>query len=188
MENFLAPYQAGWKTEFDNLASVLQQALQGIETDIQQVGSTAVPGVYSKPILDVDIIIADESLLPVVTERLLQIGYLAKGDLGIPGRFAFRQRQATTPLTAEQRNWMPHHLYVCYAHSLALQNHLLFRDALLANEALAAQYSALKRSLVAEKGMTREIYTQRKTGFILSVLSTLGLDDAAIDAIRRANE
>lgn len=116
------------------------------------------------------------------------LGYLNKDEQGIPGRFAFRQNDIYTPFSTDKKEWPTHHLYVCFANSLTVKNHLLFRNALLADKTLAEQYSALKRSLVAEKGMTREIYTQRKTVFILSVLSALGLDDAAFDAIRRANE
>ncbi|HEX4875054.1 MAG TPA: GrpB family protein, partial [Chitinophagaceae bacterium] len=176
MRNFLVPYQPEWKTEFENLSSVLQEALNAFETDIQQVGSTAVPGVYSKPILDIDIIITDEAWLTTISGKLKTLGYNDKGDQGIPGRFAFRQSTTHTPVTPEQKQWMEHHLYVCFSGSLAVKNHLLFRDALLADKVLAEQYSALKKTLMGEKGMTREIYSQRKTGFILSVLSSLGLD------------
>jgi GrpB-like predicted nucleotidyltransferase (UPF0157 family) len=167
---------------------LLVEALQGFTIDIQHVGSTAVPGLWAKPVLDIDIIIDNENELAAITKKLQALGYLSKGEQGIPGRFAFRQSDARTPFTSHKKEWPSHHLYVCYANSLAVKNHLFFRNALLADKELAERYSTLKRSLVAEKGMTREKYTQHKTGFILSVLSTLGMDDAALDTIRKVNE
>lgn len=188
MQSLLQSYNPAWKTTFEALKDLLAVELKDFAIDIQHVGSTAVPGIWAKPVLDIDIIMNYENELEAIAKKLEGLGYLNKGKQGIPGRFAFRQSHAHTPFITDKKECPPHHLYVCYADSLAVKNHLLFRNALLADKALAEQYSALKRSLVAEKGMSREIYTQRKTVFILSVLAKLGLDDAAIDAIRRANE
>lgn len=88
----------------------------------------------------------------------------------------------------QKGEWLPHHLYVCVAGSVALNNHLLFRDALLRDPELVARYSQLKLHLVNQPGMTREEYTRRKTDFILSVLASLGLDHDTLEGIRRVNE
>jgi GrpB-like predicted nucleotidyltransferase (UPF0157 family) len=82
---------------------------------------------------------------------------------------------------------MPDHLYVCFSNSLALKNHLLFRNALLHDRKLVERYSALKMDLVKEKGMTREEYTKRKTEFIISVLTSLGLEPNDLNEIIKAN-
>jgi GrpB-like predicted nucleotidyltransferase (UPF0157 family) len=87
-----------------------------------------------------------------------------------------------------KQTWQSHHLYVCFADSLALKNHLLFRDSFLQDKALAERYSALKLGLVKEKGMTREEYTKRKTEFIISVLTTLGLGATELNEIANAND
>lgn len=185
--HFIHPYTPAWKTEFAALRDRLMLALEGLAVHIEHVGSTAIPGLPAKPILDIDIIIEDKTLLGPISARLEKLGYTNRGDQGIEGRFAFRPSSDDTPDTPDQRTWTSHHLYVCYHDSLALRNHLLFRDALLADASLVNRYAALKQRLVQEEGMTREEYTRRKTEFILAVLAGLGLDDASLQAIERAN-
>jgi GrpB-like predicted nucleotidyltransferase (UPF0157 family) len=176
-----------WRSAFNALQIQLQQALHDYTVDIQHVGSTSIPGLVSKPILDIDIVIGEEHWLPGITERLVGLGYLYKGEQGIAGRFAFRQSSAFTPQAAGQPVWMAHHLYVCYAHSLALKNHLVFRDALLKDTALVQQYATLKQALAASTGMNREKYTKAKTDFILAVLAANGFAASELAAIAAAN-
>ncbi len=187
MNHFIEPYHSNWKAEFESLKAVFLKTLHGLEIDIQHIGSTAIPGLFAKPILDIDIIINDERLLDEVSDRLETLGYINRGEQGISGRFTFRQRTEWTPQTEDNKKWQEHHLYVCYSDSLALKNHLLFRDALLGDKKLATEYATLKLSLSREKGMTKEIYTRQKTDFIVSVLTNIGLDDKAINEIKKAN-
>ncbi len=187
MTTLIEPYNSNWKTEFENLKTVLQKALVGFALDIQHVGSTAVPDLCAKPILDIDIIIDNKILLNELSARLEKIGYINRGEQGIVGRFAFRQASELTPYTTEGRKWQAHHLYVCFFDSLALKNHLLFRDALLNDQVLVRAYSQLKKKLTAQEGMTRENYTIQKTDFIISVLKNIGLDENELNEIIKAN-
>jgi len=187
MISFIEPYNSNWKTEFDNLKKTLLIILNDFKIDIQHVGSTAVPNLFAKPILDIDIIVDNKALLDDITLRLQKNGYESKGEQGILGRFAFRQASELTPQTEDNKKWQEHNLYVCYSDSLALKNHLLFRDALLNDKGLAEQYSMLKISLIRENKMTREKYTKQKTDFIISVLSKLGLDNDELNEISDAN-
>jgi GrpB-like predicted nucleotidyltransferase (UPF0157 family) len=187
MTNFIEPYNPNWKAEFDSLKMALLKTLNGFEIDIQHVGSTAIPNLFAKPILDIDIIIDNKTLLGDITTRLERIGYINKGEQGISGRFAFRQTSERTPQTEDFKKWQEHHLYVCFSDSLALKNHLLFRDALLNSKELAQQYSLLKINLTRENKMTREKYTKQKTDFIISVLTKVGLDKNALNEIINAN-
>lgn len=188
IRNFIEPYNPNWKTEFEKLKDFLFIALDGLNIDIQHVGSTAIPGLFSKPILDIDIIIDDKMLLDDISKKLEKIGYMNKGEQGIEGRFAFRQNFKHVKKKHDYKRWQEHHLYVCYSDSLALKNHLLFRDALLRDKKLVEQYSMLKTSLTKVKGMTREKYSEQKTDFIISVLSTLGLDKKELIEITTANK
>lgn len=187
MLNFLEPHQAKWKTEFELLKEILHEDLNKYEVDIQHVGSTAIPQLFAKPILDIDIILFNKAWIEDISAILKRIGYHSRGDQGIPGRFAFRQETDRTPITIQNRKWQEHHLYVCFSDSLALKNHLLFRDALLKDPKLVQEYSHLKIALTHEIGMTREIYTRKKTDFILSVLSSQGLDENELREIKKAN-
>jgi len=183
----IEPYNPDWKSRFDQLKQVLTALLTGIPMDIQHVGSTAIPGLPAKPILDIDIIIEDKYLLTGVSAKLEQVGYINRGDQGIPGRFAFRQQSVFTPGTPDQQKWMEHHLYVCYADSLSLKNHLLVRDALLQDAQLMTQYAGLKMQLSSTPGMTREEYTRQKTAYILTILQDLGLSAEELRQISDSN-
>ncbi len=183
----IEPYNPARKTGFARLKLALEQVLQGYPVDIQHVGSTAIPGLPAKPILDIDIIIKDLSLLNEISRQLEQAGYINRGDQGIPGRYAFRQRTSWVPAGRDLREWPEHHLYVCLEGCLALRNHLLFRDALLQDKSLVMQYARLKERLSGLNGISRESYTQQKTEFILEVLRNQGLPDVELSAIRAAN-
>ena len=127
---------------------------------VEHIGSTAVPGLAAKPIVDVDVVIRPDTALSDVTERLATLGYVHLGDLGIAGREAFR---AAPDLPK-------HHLFVCAAGSAALQAHLTLRDALRADPALADAYGALKHELAERFRDDRDSYAEGKTPFITSVL------------------
>jgi len=162
-------YDPEWPTRFAELCEALATALDGLAIVFEHVGSTAVPGLAAKPIIDVDVVVASPRLLPAVIERLKGLGYQRLGELGVPGREAFRTPpsfvlEEQSPLRAA------HHLYVLRNDSQELARHVAFRDALRADAALAKEYAALKRRLAAELGHDREAYTEAKTGFIHAAL------------------
>lgn len=188
MTNFIEPYNPYWKTEFENLKQILYKELNEFEIDIQHVGSTSIPGLYAKPILDIDIIINNKIHLGDISNRLELLGYKNRGEQGISGRFAFRQSEDLTASTGANKTWQVHHLYVCFSDCLALKNHILFRDTLLKDRKLIEEYSQLKINLMKEKGMTKEKYTRQKTDFILTVLTMKGLDEKELSEIKNANK
>lgn len=183
----IEPYNPNWEIEYNNIREIIQSALKSLNVDIQHVGSTSIPGVFAKPILDIDIIIQDKSLLQEITSRLERIGYMSKGEQGISGRFAFRQISEFAPLSNSKEKWQPHHLYICYKDSLALKNHLRFRDALRNSSDLAESYSQLKKTLAKDQSISREQYTMHKTHFILSVLAAHGFSKGELKEINDAN-
>ena len=153
-------YDPGWPATFARLRERVVEALGPLAQAVEHVGSTAVPGLAAKPIVDIDVVIADRSDLPEVARRLQPLGYRHEGDLGVPGREAF-----TTPA-----GWPAHHLYVCAAGSEPLVRHLAFRDALRADGRTAGAYADLKRSLAVRLGHDRVAYTEAKSAFIEQVL------------------
>ncbi|MDH6269896.1 GrpB-like predicted nucleotidyltransferase (UPF0157 family) [Rhizobium sp. SG_E_25_P2] len=157
----IVPYDPAWPVIFDALRRRIEAALGPIATAVEHVGSTSVPGLAAKPIIDIDAVIADDTALPAAIARLSAIGYADQGEKGVAGRRAF----APPPGLAR------HHLYVCASDSAELRRHLLFRDRLRANPDLAAAYGALKQRLAAEYGRDREGYTEAKTGFIENALA-----------------
>jgi GrpB-like predicted nucleotidyltransferase (UPF0157 family) len=154
-------YDPAWPAMFRRVRERVAAALGPLALAVEHVGSTAVPGLAAKPIVDLDVVIADRGDLPEVVRRLRPLGYHHQGDLGVPGREAF-----TTPA-----GWPAHHLYVCAAGSRPLLRHLAFRDALRADAATAVAYADLKRALAVRLGHDRAAYTEAKSDFIERVLA-----------------
>lgn len=153
-------YDPNWPAQFEALRSPIAAALGDLALAIEHVGSTAVPGLAAKPIIDMDVVIASASDLPAVLERLSTLGYRHEGDLGIPEREAFKPPPGSPP----------HHLYVCPIDSPALRQHLLLRDALRANPAERAAYQAVKEAAAIRFRDDRDAYTLAKTEVIAGIL------------------
>lgn len=159
----LVPPDPRWKDRFHELEKQLCAALGPLAQRVEHVGSTAVPGLWAKPIVDVDVVIAQDADLVRVARCLARLGYEQVGNQGIEGREAFRLRE-------EPRQGKDHHLYVCRANAEELRRHLVFRDHLIANPHRAAAYSELKRALARRFRDDREAYTSAKSAFITQAL------------------
>jgi GrpB-like predicted nucleotidyltransferase (UPF0157 family) len=146
-------------------------ALDGLVLRVEHVGSTAVPGLSAKPIIDIDVVIRSRPVLPDVIARLATLGYRHQGDLDIPGREAFASNNGVVaPTDGTRRLWPAHNLYVCAEDSDELHRHLRFRDWLRANAAGAAEYAKLKAELAAVHRHDRDAYTLGKTAFVEAAL------------------
>ena len=154
-------YDPAWPALFAALRAPVVAALQEIAVAMEHVGSTAVPGLAAKPIIDLDVAIRTETRLPEAIEQLACLGYVYEGDKGIPGRAAF----AWPPQAAR------HHLYVCALDSAAYRRHLLFRDYLRVHPDMTAAYAALKRQLAALYRTQRDAYTEAKGRFVRAAMS-----------------
>ncbi len=164
-------YDPEWPRAFEALRRVLVKALAEIAVGVEHVGSTAVPNLGAKPIIDIDAVIPSREALSIAVHRLAGLGYRHQGDLGVSGRVAFARDEATdVPRDGSGRNWPAHHLYVCASDSRELRRHLLFRDWLRSNPAAAAEYGSLKRRLSATYRLDRDGYTSAKTEFIEAAL------------------
>lgn len=170
-------YDPQWPVAFAQICAYLWPAIQDLATGIEHVGSTSVPGLAAKPIIDLDIIIPVVDLLPQIVQRLEPLGYEHQGDLGIAGRDAFRQRNALPA----------HHLYVCPAGSVGLQNHLIVRDYLRANAAAREAYGALKKQLAVTFPTDIDRYVDGKTDLILTILQQGSFSPEQLAAIQAAN-
>lgn len=151
---------AAWSRVFEAIRLRIAVALEGIAAAFEHVGSTAVPGLAAKPIIDIDVLLISASDLPSAIEKLTRLGYEHRGDLGVAGREAFK------PPAGD----FPHHLYVCPPDSQAYRRHLAFRDYLRLHPDEARAYAQLKRELAAKFGEDRDAYTQAKSSFVEEVL------------------
>ncbi|MFW5943074.1 MAG: GrpB family protein [Chloroflexota bacterium] len=170
-------YDAAWPDIFERLRRRAWAVVGDFALSIEHVGSTSVPGLAAKPIVDMSVVVASEADVPRAIERLATIGYEHRGDLGVAGREAF---YSPPHLPA-------HHLYVCPAGSLGLRNHLAVRDYLRANPGAAREYAALKQKLAARHPHDIEAYIDGKTGFILDILRQAGLAPEQLQSIADTN-
>lgn len=169
-------YDPAWPRVFGELRATLAGALGDIALAIEHVGSTSVPGLAAKPVIDIDVVV-QEADVALAIGGLEAIGYTHRGDLGIPQREAFRQPPGSPP----------HHLYVCPEHSPALANHRALRDYLRMNPEAVLAYGALKKQLALRFGDDMDGYVEGKTAFIVDILAKRGLTADTLADIERMN-
>ncbi len=170
-------YNSSWPSMFEAIKAQVWPAVQDIAIGIEHVGSTSIPGLSAKPVIDIDVVILNASDLPMVIERLKAVGYEHRGNLGIEGREAFR-----APAASIKQNF-----YVCLEDSLALKNHLLLRDHLRSNASARDEYSLLKHELARKFPDDIDSYVEGKTAFILRVLESQGILASELNDIDEAN-
>ncbi|MEM1097892.1 MAG: GrpB family protein [Planctomycetota bacterium] len=170
-------YDPDWPSRFEALRAKLWPDLAKVALAIEHVGSTSVPGLAAKPIIDAAIVVETRGDLPAVIAVLAEHGYGHRGDLGVTGRESFRQ----------PADMFKHHLYACAQDNLGLRNHLVLRDALRADASLAREYGDLKRGLAERFAYDIDGYIAGKTEFILGVLRNAGFTDDDLSEIRAVN-
>lgn len=163
----VVPYDERWARDFEAIASEIRDALGELAIDIVHVGSTSVPGLSAKPIIDIDVVIRDYTSFDAVVSALKLLGYYHEGDLGIAGREAFGY-EGKSHLRA-------HHLYVCLQDSPELKRHIAFRDYLRAHPEAARAYGRVKEEGAALHPHDVEGYIAYKSPFIESIYRELEL-------------
>ncbi|MFI7425052.1 GrpB family protein [Nonomuraea sp. NPDC049684] len=167
-------YDPTWPDRFEALRREYAEALAAAEVaviSIEHVGSTSVPGLAAKPIIDCDIVVAERDVA-AASDVLIGLGFSPRGELGIPQRWAFKApaRFAGT------------HTYVIVEGSLSLRNHLAVRDILRTNARLRDQYAMVKKR-VAGNAADIDDYVRGKNAMVQAILAEAGLSDAELASI-----
>lgn len=165
-------YNRNWPKQFELLKSVYKAAFGDLAVTIEHVGSTSVPYLAAKPIIDIIIIIDSMELFPTAVKILSNIGYEHEGDLGVSGREAFKLKRGKTIEIAKKTKIPEHHLYVCPKESESLRKMIAFRDILRTDIDLAREYEKLKKKLAITYSNDREAYTNSKIQFIEKTLES----------------
>lgn len=156
----LAQHDPAWATRFREEADLLQATIGAwITGGIHHIGSTAVPGLDAKPIIDIAVGVESLEASRPCIDRLSKIEYLY------------------SPYRGEVMHWFckpdpakrTHHLHLIPAGSARIEDEIVFRDYLRSHPACAAEYGDLKRRLAAEHAEDREAYTSAKADFVESV-------------------
>jgi GrpB-like predicted nucleotidyltransferase (UPF0157 family) len=149
-------YNPVWPNQFRSLRARIAGALRHLAVTVEHVGSTAVPGLAAKPIIDIDVLLVSAQALPAAIERLARVGYTHQGDLGIAGREAFRSPGGT----------IAHHLYVCPPPAVEFRRHMAFRNFLRTHPKEAQEYGDLKKFLAAQFPEDRDAYLAGKSELV----------------------
>ncbi len=161
-------YDPQWSDDFERIRAELCPALGDRALAIEHVGSTSVPGLAAKPIIDIDVVIASRDDLPDIIRLLAAIGYTHEGDIGIPGREAFKY--------AGKEHLRQHHLYVCARDAEELRRHIVFRDYLRAHPDAAAWYGRVKTEGAALYPDDIDGYIAHKTPCVQALYKACGLE------------
>ena len=163
----ISPYDKSWVRAFEKIKKELDCVLQGLVISIEHVGSTSVPGLFAKPIIDIDIVIEIQDFDRVKTS-LAGIDYFHIGDIGILGREAFKHEN--------NQHLMEHHLYVCDKNSDELKRHIALRDFLRGNAKYRDMYSNIKNEMAEKFPHDIDSYILGKQPIILEIYEKCGLD------------
>lgn len=163
----VVPYNYEWAQNFIEIKNEIDFFLGDLVLRIEHVGSTSVEGLSAKPIIDIDVVIKDESFLKDVINKLAEIGYQYEGNLGIEGREAFSYTGKEHLLT--------HHLYVCTQNSRELERHIRFREYLRDNPQIVKEYSRIKEEAARLFPNDIDKYIEYKSSLIEKIYASINL-------------
>jgi GrpB-like predicted nucleotidyltransferase (UPF0157 family) len=173
----VVPYDPEWIDQFSSIRAELETALGGVPVvGIEHVGSTSVPGLAAKPVIDVDVVV-DRAHFQAAIDALVAAGYSHRGDLGVEDRHSMAEPGGI------RRN-----VYVVVDGSLALRNHLAVRDTLRSDPVLRTRYAQRKVELAQEEWETTDAYAVAKSDIIQEILNAAGLSRSERAAIQAVNQ
>jgi GrpB-like predicted nucleotidyltransferase (UPF0157 family) len=157
----LVPHAARWAALYREEEALLRAALEGVLVDVQHFGSTAVPGIHAKPILDILVGVRARDEVLARRPQLQALGYGFVPGAGVPDHHVFGKGEPRT-----------HLLHVVEHGGPGWRENLWFCDRLRADPALAAEYDALKLRLARAHPGDRARYTEEKSAFVQRIRRT----------------
>jgi GrpB-like predicted nucleotidyltransferase (UPF0157 family) len=158
MRIVVVPHDSSWRTEFEKESAHILQTLGDLVTRLYHIGSTSIPGIHAKPIIDFLMEVENIDALDARNSDMENLGYEVKGEFGIPGRRYFRKNNAQGIRT--------HQVHAFAAGSPEIKRHLAFRDYMIAHPTEAQMYSKLKQELAQRFPDDIHQYMEGKDPFI----------------------
>ncbi len=155
----LAPYSESWRELYEEERRALADALGDRVLDIQHVGSTSVPGMVAKPILDIGIAVRSFMEAACLVPDMENLNYEYRGEFGIPRRHYYVKGEPRT-----------HHVHIFESSSYEWASLVLFRNVLLTEPEVAKAYSDLKKRLRDRHRAERTAYQRAKASFVEEVV------------------
>jgi GrpB-like predicted nucleotidyltransferase (UPF0157 family) len=156
----LAPYDPAWATQFELQAARIRTVLGAVATDVEHVGSTSVPGLPAKPILDINLLVVDSADEPAYVPALEELGYVL--HIREPGWHEHRLLRLEDPTV---------NLHVFTTGSAEHSRMITFRNRLRTDPAAFELYLATKRRLAARHWESMQDYADEKSAVVERILS-----------------
>jgi len=152
-------YSPNWKDMYKEESEKIKNVLSDIIIDIHHIGSTAIPGIKAKPVIDILVEVKDIERVDQYNHKMKELGYEAMGEYGIPKRRFFRKGG----------NNRTHHIHIFQVGNEEIERHINFKEYLIAHPDKAREYSKLKEKLVNKYTYDVENYTNSKSDFIKEI-------------------
>ena len=152
------PPNPHWGEDFAAEAAQIALALGDNVVQVHHIGSTAIPNIHAKPVIDLLVEVNDIHQVDSRNAKLIALGYEVMGEFGLPGRRYFHKDNA--------EGYRTHHVHTYQAGSFEIVRHLAFRDFMIAHPDCAQQYSDLKRALAAQYPEDIDGYMDGKDHFV----------------------
>jgi GrpB-like predicted nucleotidyltransferase (UPF0157 family) len=160
----VVPWDPQWLFDFESVKRELADACRSTPVrSIEHVGSTSVPGLAAKPVIDIAVVVGRDDVTDTI-EALEAAGYTYLGERGVPDRHAFSE-----PAHGPARN-----VYLAVDGALGLRNHLAVRDVLRGDVELRRRYGQLKLDLASQDIVDMDAYVAAKTPLLQEVLRASG--------------
>ncbi len=170
----LSAYDPNWPILFQQEADQIAEVMGDDALEIEHIGSTSVPGLSAKPIIDVLLVVEELGPVDSYEKRLEPLGYHAYAHID------FNKAEHLFLWKGEPRT---HHLHIVEYATWEHQRHIIFRDYLRRHPEVARQYEAVKRELAVAFQAKRPAYTKGKTAFIKSIVA-YALEEIANPSLR----
>jgi GrpB-like predicted nucleotidyltransferase (UPF0157 family) len=160
----LKAYNPAWKQLFMTASEEIKPVLKENCVEIHHIGSTAIPNIYAKPIIDILPIVKDISKVDLLNQVFEDLSYICMGEYGIAGRrFYWKSKEKRT-----------HHIHLFEQGASEILRHLLFKDFMIAHPDYAQAYSVIKQNLAAVFSQDIENYVNGKSSFVQMIEYKMG--------------
>ncbi len=158
------PYDPAYVDHFEELKAALEGSLGALAHEIVHIGSSSVPGLTGRPILDLGLVAPDDETLAKAAEILCDLGYVRQGD-------EFRAEARDVPKVDALRKWPAHVVHACLDGSRVLRRHVALRDHLRMDPDSAGKYADLKRELARKHTWDGTRYDEAKSRLLRAILT-----------------
>ena len=155
----VVPYNSQWEEEYRKEAKEISSIMSDEIVEIHHIGSTSIPNIHAKPVIDILIGVKDIENVDKHNKEMEKLGYIAKGEFGIPGRRFFLKGLYNRT----------HHVHIFQTGNTEIERHLNFRDYMISHPEEAKYYGALKKELATKFRHDNEGYCNGKDTFIKDI-------------------